>query len=427
MRTISIGFLGLGTVGQGVWEQLIQKSSVWKQHLGVEIAPVIAAVRDIRKKRDITIAAEQLTTDTDSVVTNPDIDLVIELIGGTDEARRLTLLAFENGKSVISANKALIALHGKELLEAANKAGVQYLYEASVAGGIPIIKVIREAFVGNHIQSLQGILNGTSNYILTRMERDRISYQDALKEAKTLGYVEQDESLDLDGIDAAQKLLILAYLCFHQWFPIGKIHVEGIRNISLKDIKAADRQGFKIKLIATLRELADFDRIECSVRPCMVPLSNNLASVNEVFNGVCIQGDIVGISFLVGRGAGREPPSSAVLSDVVDFCRNDTKRKLLSSDNRYKLSTPDQLQQSYYVRIEVDDVKGVMSDITQILSNNNISISTIDQVLNENEASASIMLTTHKCSDESIQKTCRTVSERSYLRSGLVIFPILEN
>ena len=427
MKTIRIGFLGLGTVGQGVWEQLIQKSSVWKQHLDVEIVPEVAAVRNVQKKRDIDIATERLTTDTDSVVTRTDIDLVIELIGGIEEAKRLTLLAFKHGKSVISANKALIAQHGEELLLAAKEAGVQYFYEASVAGGIPIIKVIREAFVGNRIESLQGILNGTSNYILTRMERERISYQEALKEAKALGYVEQDESLDLDGIDAAHKVIILAYLCFHQWFPIDKIHAEGIRNISLKDIKAAEKHGFRIKLIATLKELPEVRQIECSVRPCLVPLSNNLASVNEVYNGVCIQGDIVGTSFLIGRGAGREPTSSAVLSDIVDFCRNDSQQTLLACPSNYALSTPDRSLQSYYLRIEVADVKGVMSDITQALSGNDISISTIDQVLNEAEGSASIMLTTHTCSEESIRNVHQIITNRDYLRNDIVIFPILKS
>lgn len=426
MKTIRVGFLGLGNVGQGVWEQLILKSSIWREKLGVEFIPVKASVRDMKKKRDIEIPIESLTTDSESIILDPNIDLVIELIGGTSIARELTLRAFEQGKSVVTANKALICDHGKELLEAANKAGVQYLYEASVAGGIPIIKVLHEGFVGNHIQSIQGILNGTSNYILTRMERESMSYQDALYEAKALGYVEQDESLDLDGIDAAHKLIILGYLSYHCWISIQDIHVEGIREVSLEDIKSAAQHGYKIKLIGTLRELGNSRKVECSVRPSLVPISNNLASVDDAFNGICVQGDIVGTSFLIGRGAGREPTSSAVLSDIVDLVRSDMDRRIVKTAEPVTLATNDQIVQPYYLRIEVADVKGVLSEITSVLSHNDISISTINQTLNPTTGSASIMLTVHKCSDQSIKTACEVVHQREFVKGSIVVFPILE-
>ncbi len=426
MNTIRIGFLGLGTVGQGVWEQLILKSKVWNEKLDVDFVPVKASVRNLSKRRDVSIPEHALTTDSMSIVEDPSIDVIIELIGGIRDARELTLRAFANGKSVITANKALICEHGRELLEAAQLAGVQYLYEASVAGGIPIIKVIQEAFVGNRIHSLQGILNGTSNYILTRMERASIPYPDALAEAKALGYVEQDESLDLDGFDAAHKLIILAYLCYQQWFSIDDIHVEGIRNVSLHDMRAAARQGYKIKLIATLRRIPEQDCIECSVRPSLVPMSNNLAAVEDAFNGVCIQGDIVGTSFLIGRGAGREPTASAVISDIVDLVRNPKERKLMVADRTASLATPEAIHQSYYLRIEVDDVRGVLSEITQILSRNNISISTIDQSLDTRRASASITLTTHDCRDQDVKLACQAILNHSFVKDDIVVFPILE-
>lgn len=426
MKTIRIGFLGLGTVGQGVWQQLIDKSQVWNEKLGVQFEPVKASVRDLGKQRDISITGDRLTTDSASIVSDPNIDVIIELIGGVTAARELTLQAFANGKSVITANKALICEHGHALLEAASRAGVQYLFEASVAGGIPIIKVVQEAFVGNRIHSLQGILNGTSNYILTRMERASIPYPEALAEAKALGYVEEDESLDLDGFDAAHKLIILAYLCYHQWFPIQEIHVEGIRAVSLHDMRAAARQGYKIKLIATLRKVADSQRIECSVRPSLVPVKNNLATVDDAFNGICIMGDIVGTSFLIGRGAGREPTTSAVLSDIADLVRHPKERKLVKSNPDATLATPDQILQSYYLRLEVEDVRGVLSEITRILSRNNISISTIDQILDAENASASITLTTHVCSDQSVKQACDTLRTYSFVKAGIVVFPILE-
>jgi len=426
MKTIRVGFLGLGTVGQGVWEQLILKSSVWREKLGVEFIPVKASVRDLTKKRDISIPATSLTTDSHSIVTDPSIDIVVELIGGIEAARALTLEAFENGKSVITANKALICEYGKELLEIAAQKGVQYLYEASVAGGIPIIKVIREAFVGNHIQSLQGILNGTSNYILTRMERDSLSYREALSGAKKLGYVEQDEALDLDGIDAAHKLIILAYLCYHRWFSLKDIHVEGIRSVSLKDIRAAEELGYKIKLIGTLRELEDGKSIQCSVRPSLVPLSNNLSAVHDAFNGICIQGDIVGTSFLIGRGAGREPTTSAVLSDIVDFVRKETKGRIVNSAHPVTIANDSQFTQPYYLRIEVEDLKGVLSEITHILSTNDISISTIDQTIDKGNKSASISMTTHACTDHSVKQACRSIRGRPFIKGNIVVLPILE-
>lgn len=425
MKKINVGFLGLGTVGQGVWEQLISKASVWENKLDVQIDPKLAAVRSLDKKRDIELTTAQLTLDKKAIVTHPDIDLVIELMGGIEEAKEMTLLAFKNGKSVVTANKALVCEHGEELLEAANRAGVLYLYEASVAGGIPIIKVVQEALVGNLIHSIQGILNGTSNYILTRMENEGLSYEEALGGARELGYVEQDESLDLDGIDAAHKLIILTYLCFHKWFPISDIKVEGIRDVALRDIRAAARQKHKIKLIATLRQKDVDEGVHCSVRPSLVPLSNNLASVDDAFNGICIQSDIVGTSFLIGRGAGRHPTSSAVLSDIVDYCRNQGGRKIPESDTEQKLAPSSSIAQPYYMRIEVEDTKGVLSEITQILSSNDISISTIEQEMNSDQDTASIMLTTHECLDGNIDKVKSAISEKSFLKEKVVVFPIL--
>jgi homoserine dehydrogenase len=425
MKKIGIGFLGLGTVGQGVLEQVNNKSDLWKDKLGVLISPISVAVRSLEKKREVEFPPELLTTDSDSVVVHPEIDLVIELIGGVEEARRLTIKAFKNGKSVVSANKALICDHGPELLEKARENGVHYFFEASVAGGIPIIKVIQEAFVGNHVTGIQGILNGTSNYILTRMEREGIAYQVALKEAQALGYVEQDESLDLDGVDAAHKLVILAYLCFHRWFPLESLQVEGIRNIALEDIQAAAHLGYKIKLIATIKELPEYNEIICSVRPSLVPKTNNLASVDDVYNGIRIVGDIVGNSVLIGRGAGRAPTSSAVLSDIVDFCRRRIAKPILKSD-QHSLASPEHILQPYYLRFRVEDKRGVLSEITHTLSEHEISISTIEQILEPESNTACIMMTTHDCRDANVQSACEEISKSPYLKSTIAVLPMLD-
>ncbi len=433
MKEIKVGFLGLGTVGQGVWDQLIRKAPIWEERFGAKLTPVVAAVKNIDKKRDIELSADQLTLDTESIVNNPDIDLVIELMGGTEQAKALTETAFKNGKSVISANKALICEHGHSLLESMQANGVEYHFEASVGGGIPIIKAVREAFVGNKISSIMGILNGTSNYMLTRMQRAGLNYPDALKEAQDLGYVEQDESLDLDGIDAAHKLLILVYLCYNQWFSLDDIHVEGIREVSKQDIQAAKQLGYKIKLLANFSVDEANRQLAISVRPTLISKTNNLANVDDVYNGVKVDGDIVGSSYLIGKGAGRDATTSAVLSDVADYIRSKSHRMAPSSGipsnqpvDSYSLATPDLVSQAYYIRFEVEDVKGVLSAITQKLSDCDISISTIKQTI-KGEGSATIILTTHESKEIDVNHAIEAINTHTFMRQAPVIFPILKD
>ena len=287
IKAIRVGILGFGTVGQGTWKHLIQNADFWPKILGVELVPTRASVRSLEKERSISLNSQQLTTDSQSIVDDPQIDLICELIGGVKEARELTLRAFAQGKSVVTANKALICEHGNELFKAAEEAGVGYGFEASVAGGIPIIKVLRESLVSNDYPLIYGILNGTSNYILTRMEKEGACFNDVLGDARNLGYVEADEALDLDGVDAAHKAVILAYLAHGIWVNLDEVTVEGIRRISNEDLKAAEDLGCRIKLIGVIRRDFTNNHVAVAVHPALIPVEETIARTNGVHNGVC--------------------------------------------------------------------------------------------------------------------------------------------
>ena len=337
-HTIRVGILGFGTVGQGTWKHLVENAQSLKKILGVEVLPTRASVRDLSKDRKLRIDADALTDDSFSIVDDPSIDLICELIGGIDEAKALTLRAFANGKSVVTANKALICEHGEELFSEAEKAGVRYAFEASVAGGIPIIKVLRESLVANEFPLIYGILNGTSNYILTRMENEEASFEEVLHDARELGYVEADESLDLDGVDAAHKAVILAYLAHGMWISLKDITVEGIRKISNEDLLAARKLGCKIKLIGVIRRNFENNHISVGIYPALVPVGEIIARTDGVYNGVSLTGTVVGTVVLTGRGAGQDPTAGSVISDIVDAVKGMrgmiSQPKLLQSNPR---------------------------------------------------------------------------------------------
>ena len=277
IKTLKVGILGFGTVGQGTWKHLTENENAWEKILGVRLIPRRASVRNLSKKRSLQIDNSCLTTDSLDIVNDPGIDIVCELIGGIEEAKALTLRAFAKGKPVITANKALICEHGDELFRAAEKAGVRYAFEASVAGGIPIIKVLRESLVANEFPLIYGIMNGTSNYILTRMESEGASFEEVLGDARELGYVEADEALDLDGIDAAHKAVILGYLAHGIWVDLKEATVEGIRRISNEDLSAARELECKIKLIGVIRRSFDQNYVSVGVYPALVPINEIIA------------------------------------------------------------------------------------------------------------------------------------------------------
>jgi len=428
---IRIGILGLGTVGQGTWKHLLQNSEFWPKILGVDLVPVRASVKTIDKQRDIQLPSEQLTTDSLSIVEDPEIDLICELIGGVEEARLLTLRAFSLGKSVVTANKALICEHGEELFQAAEKAGVSYGFEASVAGGIPIIKVLRESLVSNEFPLIYGILNGTSNYILTRMEQEGASFQEVLGDARSLGYVEADEALDLDGVDAAHKAVILAYLAHGIWVNLDEVTVEGIRRISNEDLEAAENLGCRIKLIGVIRRNFSNHHVSVAVHPVLIPLEETIARTDGVHNGVCLNGNVVGTVVLTGRGAGQDPTASSVISDLVDVVKGLQgillRPKLMHvSPDECSPASPKEIKGRFYLRLSVDDRPGQLAKVAESMALQGISLATVSQTPHENDQSASLVLTTHETNEHSIAQVIQQLQNLPGVMEEPVLFRMFD-
>jgi homoserine dehydrogenase len=316
MNQIGIGLAGLGTVDAGVYKHLKQNHVLIGERLGLELNIQRIAVRNPGMTRSVNLPAELVTSRWEEVIDDPNVDIVVELMGGIETPYQFVTAALDAGKVVVTGNKALLAERGVEIFEHAAEKGVPIFFEAAVAGGIPIIKSIREGFIGNHIQAIHAILNGTSNYILTQMTETRIDFPDALKEAQQLGYAEADPTLDVNGWDAAHKAIILASLAYGFLVNTKQIHVEGIQKVTSSDILFADQLGYRIKLIATIRANEDC-LVEVHVRPTLVPKHHVLASVNGVFNALMVRGDIVGDTLFYGRGAGQGPTASSVISDLA--------------------------------------------------------------------------------------------------------------
>lgn len=414
-NVIRLGLLGFGTVGQGVWKHIQEDRAALERRLGVKLELARACVSDLSKKRAVRLPKSKLTDDPLTIVDDPGIDIVCELMGGTTRARELTLRALANGKTVVTANKALICEHGAEIFKAAQREGVYYFFEASVAGGIPIIKTLREGLVANRFPLIYGILNGTSNYILTRMEREGLPYETILGDARRLGYVEADESLDLDGWDAAHKTVILAYLAHGKWVKPTEMLVEGIRLITDRDVAYARELGYKIKLLAIIAR--DFENNTLSVRlhPALIKRDELMAQVDGVFNGISLTGDIVGTTLLVGRGAGQDATASAVISDIADavyairgapapvICEEDEEAyRALGAG--LTLASPRHIRSAYYLRLRVSDEKGVLARVTRILSDTGLSVATMIQHEEPESRSAVLLFTTHESHEASAAK-----------------------
>lgn len=435
-KVIRIGFLGLGTVGQGVWKHIDRNSDRLKKRVGAELQLHRAAVREIDKVRPVAIPKEKLTIDSMAVATDPEIDIVCELMGGTADARELTLAALERGKIVVSANKALFCEHGSEIIEAARAGGGHFFFEASVAGGIPIIKALREGLVANRFPLIYGVLNGTCNYILSRMEREGASFDSILDEARQLGYVEADESLDLDGWDTAHKAVILAFLAHGKWVKYDEMLVEGIRKVSQADIQEAAALDSSIKLIAAIERDFETNNLFISVRPTLVPHSSVLSGLNGPFNGVSVTGDVAGTTVYIGRGAGQDATASAVISDVVDaaLLLRGAQIPLLpeESDDIRADETPcgilslDKVTGSYYLRMKVQDAPGVLAQVTEVMARKNVSIATVTQKADDGGDSAALILTTHESNERDIQETVRELSALPSVLDEPVLLHIAE-
>jgi len=386
LKPVRLGILGLGTVGGGTVNVLKRNAQEIARRAGRNIIVTRASARNLDQERICDTRDIQLTTDSFAIVQDPEIDVVLELIGGEGLAKELVLLAIENGKHVVTANKALIALHGNEIFAKASEKGVMVLFEAAVAGGIPIIKAIREGLAGNQIEWLAGIINGTGNFILTEMRDKGRDFDDVLAEAQALGYAEADPTFDVEGIDAAHKLTILASIAFGIPLQFEKAYTEGITQITREDVEYAEELGYRIKHLGVARKT---DKgIELRVHPTLIPERRLLANVDGVMNAVLVKGDAVGPTLYYGAGAGAEPTASAVVADVVDVVRAMTS----DPENRVPhlafqadaiadmtLLPADEIRTAYYLRLTVEDKPGVLADIAHILAKQNISIEALIQ------------------------------------------------
>lgn len=426
-----IGFLGMGTVAQGVWRHLSENREFMTAKLGAEYELAKVCVRDPSKSRGVSIDESLITQNPLDVVSNPEIDIVCELMGGVEFAYKCVKTALENGKIVITANKALLCERGAELVELAQKIDkAELFFEASVAGGIPIVKSLGEGLVANRFSLIYGILNGTCNYILTRMERESASYESILADARKLGYVEADESLDIDGIDTAHKAAVLAYLAYGKWIPLSDMVIEGIRKVRLEDMLWAKEFDYRIKLLATIRKNLETEMVSVSVCPTLVPLSDLVANVNEVFNAVAVEGDLVGRTVYMGRGAGQNPTASAVISDISDAfetLKSKPIRSLLPSVDAGGIMPLSDMKSSFYIRLSVKDELGILARVASILAKHKISIELLEQKKHKNANEAWLILTTHKTDELSMRKACQELEESEFVLDKPFILRIFKN
>ena len=417
---INVGIIGFGTVGTGTAKILLENKDVISQRTGFDINLKKIADLDIKKSRGIKLPEGILTTNVDDILNDPEINIVIELIGDIHPAKELILRAIRNKKHVVTANKALIATEGNEILAEAEKHGVEIGFEASVAGGIPIIKIIKEGLVANRILAVYGIINGTSNYILTKMTDEGIEFSDALKEAQRLGYAEADPTYDIEGIDSAHKLAILASLAYDIPFSLNDVYKEGITRITSQDIGFAGELGYKIKLLAIAK--ASDNKVELRVHPTMVPKDYLISKVDGVFNAIYVQGDAVGDTLYYGRGAGDMPTGSAVVSDVVDIGKKivrsqesgvRSKKAVLIPRSRLKVKGIEDIEAMYYFRFTAFDKPGVLSSISGVLGSYNISITSVIQKGRSLGEAVPLIVLTHTAKEKDVIKAVAEIDRLS--------------
>ena len=421
---MKVGILGLGTVGGGVVNVLQKNSKSIKRRTGVEIELVIAGVRDISKKRICDTKKIQLTEDPFEVVNHPDIDVVLELIGGFGLAKELVEQAINNGKHIITANKALIGNHGNELIKLANKKKVRFLFEASVAGGIPIIKALEQGLSANNIESVAGIINGTGNFILTDMKEKGRDFNDVLKEAQALGYAEEDPTFDIEGIDAAHKLSILAAIAFGTEIQFDKIYTKGISNISTEDILHATELGYTIKHLGIAKRAEN--GIELRVHTTLVPNNKLIAQVDGVMNAVMVKSDALGTSLYYGPGAGDEATASAVIADLNDIINNQTSNHTLGWKSQQKIKVVDNnsIHSEFFLRLLVTDVKGVLAKVTGIFNDHNVSIEALIQKQVDENNNAHIAITTDKVSTKTVMSIKKKIEASEFNQADVQIIHI---
>ncbi len=417
---VRVGIVGVGTVGESVVKILKENSDIIEARAGKKIVPIIGAVRDLNKKRDVDIP---LVDDPFKVVENSEVDIVIELMGGVDRAYEVVKRALELKKPVVTANKALLAYHRYELQTIAKD--VPLFYEASVAGGIPIIGALRNGLSANHILKIEGILNGTSNYMLTKMINENISYDDVLKEAQELGYAEADPTFDVGGFDAAHKLLILASIAYGINAKPDDILIEGIEDITQTDIEFANEFDYAIKLLAIAKR--NNGAVELRVHPTMVPKSSMIAKVDGVMNAVSVVGDRVGETLFYGPGAGGDATASAVIADLIEIVRGNIGPMLgykKGLESGLELLGQDEIESEYYLKLKVVDKPGVLAQVTKVLADKNISIASMLQKPSRIMDRVRLLFATHKCKESSIKEAIEEIKSLSVVDSNVKMMRI---
>jgi homoserine dehydrogenase len=421
MKPIKVGLLGIGTVGAGTFTVLKRNQEEIRRRAGREIEIAMVADLDTERAKAIVGSSVVVVKDAHQIVDNPDIDIVVELIGGYGIARELVMKAIANGKHVVTANKALLATHGTEIFRAAQERGVMVAFEAAVAGGIPIIKALREGLTANRIQWIAGIINGTTNFILSEMRDKGLDFDVVLKEAQRLGYAEADPTFDIEGVDAAHKATIMSAIAFGIPVQFDKAHVEGITNLQASDIRYAEKLGYRIKLLGITKRVAN--GIELRVHPTLIPTNRLIANVEGAMNAVLVQGDAVGATLYYGKGAGAEPTASAVIADLVDITRLATadpehRVPYLAFQPNEMSDTPilpmSEITTSYYLRICVADKLGVMADITRILADGAISIDAmLQKEPADGETQTDIIILTHQTQEKHVDRAIAAIEALS--------------
>lgn len=414
---ITVGIIGFGTVGTGAARILFENSSIIKERAGIDIVLKRIADLDITRERGIKVPAGVLTTDAGELINDPEIDIIVELMGGIHPAKEFMLQAISNKKHVVTANKALLATEGNEIFAEAAKAGVAVGFEAAVAGGIPIIKVLREGLVANNIIAVYGIINGTSNYILTKMTNEKVEFSAALQEAQRLGYAEADPTFDIEGIDTAHKLTILSSLAYGIPLSYNEVYREGITKITAQDIEFASELGYKVKLLAITK--SSDGEVEMRVHPTMVPNEYLISKVDGVFNAVYVEGDAVGSTLYYGRGAGDMPTGSAVVADIVEIgtsmmsggvmSGSGIVTKETSRSGQKRIRKMEDIESMYYFRFAAMDEPGVLSKISGVLGKNNISIASVIQKGRRIGESVPLVVLTHRAKERDVLSAIREI------------------
>ena len=409
---LKIGILGLGTVGSGVVKILEKNAENIKNKVGTEVQIEKILVNNLEKERDIEIKKELLTDQVEDIINNPDIDIVVELIGGEQPAYDYIIRAIANGKSIVTANKLVIAKYGKRIFRKADKNDVQVCYEGSVAGGLPIIRPLKNSLAANRIEKIYGILNGTTNYILTDMSKDKKDFAESLKNAQKLGFAEADPSSDIDGDDAAYKITILSSLAFERFVDVREVYVEGIRDIAIEDIELAHEMGYVIKLLAIAKNSPK--GLDVRVHPAFVPEDHPLAMINGTYNCVYLHGDAVGQVMSTARGAGQMPTGSAVTADIIQVAKdiNHNQREVQRMDSflESNVITIDEIENSFYLRFAVKDEPGVMAHIAKIFGDNNVSLASVLQKQKNNPV-VPLVFITHSVKEKDLNKSLAQIKE----------------